>query len=342
MGSIFGRIGEDIVTGGAAEIFRAANGGEGLVDEAGNLIGDAGEGMKDLANVGKNRFDPTAYDPGETPDLGMGASTAWGHMGDNRQDIDAARGYGGFAGDEMMWDRGPMARETQALSDREAMASGGDMSGALQLAREGAMGMAPSAAAYQMQQGLNDATATQSAIAGSARGSAALANAQGNSAANVANLQQNAFSEGGRLRAAEMQNYANLYGGLAGQNVNQAQNRMQMGNQMSQYNAGLNDQYRLGMGGLGVQYGQLGNELEKTNQGYFGQGVGIAGKAADLEAQHQGLTSQNYNEAQGTRAGIKQQNADIEARNKDRALATASTVVQGAGDYIPKPGGGGK
>jgi hypothetical protein len=73
--------------------------------------------------------------------------------------------------------RGPQAREDTYLSNQEASGAGGNQGGAVQLANEMAQGAGPSAAAYQLQAGLNQAQDQQAAIGRSARGQAAMATA---------------------------------------------------------------------------------------------------------------------------------------------------------------------
>lgn len=160
----------------------------------------------------------------------------------------------GWAQGQASQNRGAQAIEDQILSDREAGMRYGDQLGALQLHREAAMGLAPSQAAYLMQSGLDRSLANQQSMAAGARGASAIAMAQGNAQANNAALQNQAFTNAAAMRAGEMAQARGAYGDLASGIRGQDLNRLGMGNQMSQFNAGLNDQYRLGMGQLGLGY----------------------------------------------------------------------------------------
>lgn len=277
-----------------------------------DVAGGAKEAIDDFSRVGKNKFQATPY------------QTDWSYMQGLQDDAMAQAGQAGMGGswaqNEMMTDRGPQAQENAYFSDREAMARDYDQAGALQLQREAAMGMAPSEAAYQMQSGLNQAAAQQTSQAGSARGSAALALAQGNAAANTANMQQQTFSDAGRLRAQEMAQARDAYMGGASNMRQQDQGRLQQGSQMSQFNAGLNDQYRMGMGGLANQFGQ-------TQQGARGQAIGA-------EAGMQQQNADGYNQAQALNAGRAQAEADRQQKVKSQWTGMAGSAAEGASKVV--------
>jgi hypothetical protein len=282
-----------------------------LADKFGNG-GDAAKGVggavDDFSRVGKNKFQATPY------------ANDWGYAQGLQEDAMGQAGQAGMGGswaqDEMMTNRGAQAAESAHYSDREAMARDYDQQGALQLQREAAMGMAPSEAAYQMQSGLNQAAAQQTSAAGSARGSAALAMAQGNAAANTANMQQQTFSDAGRLRAQEMAQARDAYMGGASQMRQQDQGRLQQGNEMANRNADRNDAYRMGMGGLANSFGQ-------TQQGARGQAIG-----AEMGMQQQ--NSENYNQAQGLNAGRAQGEADRQKDVKSQYMGMASSLAGAA------------
>lgn len=157
--------------------------------------------------------------------------------------------------------RDPRARENQQLSNYEA-GGRGVLGAATSLAAQAAEGKTPSEAAYLMQSGLNRAIANQSALTGSVRGANAMALAQGNQGANVANLQQQAYNDAGALRAKEMAEARSLYGNLAGNLRAGDMSRLNAGNQMSQFNADLNDRYALGMA-------NAGNAASNTGLGWY-------------------------------------------------------------------------
>lgn len=320
----------NIPTAGGYGAVKYAAGGENLVEKGADAIG---EGVKDYGNVGKNNFKATPYqgqdiywggDPGMADKF---SNIAQGNMG-NAMDM------ANWANGQAMEDRGPQAWEDQTLSNREASARDYDQAGAMQLAREAAMGQAPSEAAYMMQAGLNNAVAGQQSAAGSARGAAALANAQSNAQANTAALQNQAFTQAGQLRANEMAQARGAYGGLAGQMREQDLHRLQMGNDMSNRNADRNDAYKGMMMQGGNAYGTQG-------QGWYKGAMEPYNNQADLNAKKQALDYSSYNNAQDLNAGVDA--AEAARRQQEKQMYT-NMVVKGAdtfGQAIPKGGGGG-
>jgi hypothetical protein len=232
----------------------------------------------------------------------------WGGSGSNLANYFSEQAEAGSIGmansrnwamGEAQRDRGPQALESALHSQNEANSRNHDQAGALQLAREAAMGMAPSEAAYMMQRGLDQSTAQQAAMAGGARGAAGLATAQTNAGANVANMQQNTFTQAGQLRAQEMAAGRGLYGGLAGQQREQDQQRLGMSNQMGQFNAQNNDAYRLGMAGTAAQF-------DGQSQGWHDRATSPYDKQAQLDSQYQGQRADAYHNAAALAAGKDQ------------------------------------
>jgi len=259
-------------------------------------------------------------------DLGIQGTEWGGYAGAGNDYSNRGLGYQSNANDVMndavgaAWEpRGPQAWENQQLSDNEENSRDWDQSGAIELAREAAMGLTPSAAAYQMQSGLDQSLAAQQAQMGGARGSAGIALASGNAASNSANLMNQTYNQAAQLRAQEMANATGLYGGLAGQQRSQDQNRLSMGNQMSQYNAGLNDQYKLGMLNAGSQYGNLG-------LGYYnGAQNPLTNTASSQNLAYDRFYNQHESNANRA-AGIAGTNAQIGQQNQDRTLRWVGTA----------------
>lgn len=221
---------------------------------------------------------------------------------------------------EAFRDRGPQAWENANLSNNEAWSRGYDQQGALQLAREAAMGNAPSEAAWQQQRGLDQAIAAQQSQIGGARGAAAIANAQGNAAGNIANLQNQAYSNAAQLRAQEMANARGQYGALAGQMREQDQARLGQANQMSQFNATNNDAYRTNMGTIGAQYGnQAADWYTKYQDPYKTQGI--------LNGQANATNQTSHDTTQQTNAGIQASNAEAKVANRDKLIGMGGTFV---------------
>lgn len=247
--------------------------------------------------------------------------------------------------------RGAQAYEDTGLSLNEEMARG-DQAGAVTLSREAAMGLAPSQAAYQLQAGLDQASNQQLSQAASARGLGAMAVAGGNAAGAIGNLQQNAFTEAGRLRAQEMAEARGMYGSLSGQMRGADQQRLNMGNQMGQYNAGLNEQYgqRMGQlygqaGQLGASNGQLGLGYSQLGQGYYGQGLGVQSDQLKANQNQQAIAASSYENqqarqqhradtgmAQSNRAEDKQDAED--ARTGEAIGGVAATAAKAIPSFI--------
>lgn len=314
------------VVGGAAK---------GLYDTAANTVDDVtgwvSDAPGDFMNVGKNRFQPQNLGAPDFPGYGGGyGADQLAQFGING--MTNAGGGASWAQAQAQARRGPQAYESQGLSNLEYQSRMGDQAGALQLAREAAMGRAPSAAAYQMQAGLDQSLANQQAMVGGARGGAGLALASANQGANAANLQSQAFNSASQLRANEMAQGRAQYGQLSGQMREQDQNRLNMGNQMAQFNAGLNDQYRLGMA----------NQANARDQNALGW---YQASQHPYDAQQQGdiaraqIGSDNYNQAQSLQAGINTANADARARQNDRLWGFAGGGANLLGQMIPKGGG---
>lgn len=275
-----------------------------------------GEGspVEDFFNVGQNGFRMQPY---ATPDINFGRDPNGanyfsglalnGMKGSNSLGSLFAQGSTGLGA--------PVAREDQFLSNQEASARGWDQAGSMDLAREAAMGQSPSEAAWLMQHGLDQAIAGQSSAAGSARGSNALALAQGNAGANIANLQQQAFTGAMAGRANEMNQNRNLYANQANAMRQQDQNRLGMGNDISKFNANLQSQFMQGMGGLAVQN-------QAAGQGWMGQAMQPWQNQLDADVRVEAMRGDNYNRAGELNAGIVQGNADRQSGNRDMIVGT--------------------
>ena len=167
----------------------------------------------------------------------------------------------------------PGAVEDVGLANNAASGAGGNQAGAVTLAKRLATGSQPSAAAYQLQAGLNNATAQQTALGRSARGAGAIATAGANAQGNTAALQQNAYLQGGLLRSRDMAQGRNMYGGLLGQQREQDTVRIGQANEMSQFNASNNDRYGLQMGQAAVGFGDVANQQSGMDLNYYQRGM---------------------------------------------------------------------
>ncbi len=146
--------------------------------------------------------------------------------------------YGGSmgAGQAEMGRLGGIAGQYQngAMGDwAQGQGSRGSQQDALGLMQQAAYGNAPSVAAIQQQQGLNEALRNQTAMAGGARGAAGIAGAQYNAAQNTGAMQQQGIGNASMLRAQEMAAARGAYGqmstGIRGQDIQSAMGQGQMG-----------------------------------------------------------------------------------------------------------------
>ncbi len=250
---------------------------------------------KDI-NIVQGAATPDAAQFGRKPGGAEAArDDAWSQQGNNDAAQKAVQGAQGGAYGEMYGSgtRNPQAREDAGLAQNEMDSRYGHQNGAIGLAGSMAAGNAPSQGAYQLQRGLDQGMAQQASMAGSARGSASLSTAQSNQGYNNANMQQNAFSAAGQLRASDMAQGRGLYGSLTSQQRGQDQERLAQGNAMAQGNAARNDAYGLGMGNLGNQFGEVGNAQDNTDFGYYQQGMAPINDQFQANQQRQGWTANN-------------------------------------------------
>lgn len=213
---------------------------------------------------------------------------AWAHQSDNDVQQQNSASNAGYAQNAAQTGAGMQRASTDPrLAAQEAAARAGHQNSAIGLAGTLARGSMPSAGAMQLQRGLNQATAQQSAIAAGARGSAALATSQASRQANVANLQQNAYTNAGILRANEMAAGRGLYGSLASQQRDQDASYQQQQNQLAQFNAQEKDKYTVGMAGMATGYGQLGNQQQQGDQAWMDMGQHSVDAQSQMEQERQ-------------------------------------------------------
>lgn len=227
---------------------------------------------------------PRAAQIGWTPD---GAQKLQGEalarIGHDSTDLGGAVGYA----NGQAATGGPGALQNKQAANNQASGANGNQAGAIELARRQAMGQAPGAGVQQLQQGLQQASAQQSAYAAGARGSAALATAGSNAAANRSNLQQGAFGNAGMMRAQDMATGRGMYASLTGQQRAQDGMALGAGNDFSSANQGAQDGYQLGMGGAAAGLGGVANAQTGANftnaQNAFG--IGYAQDDANQDQQ---------------------------------------------------------
>lgn len=310
--------------GGAGGVANSAAGAAGgAVDAAGNLLSDA-SGHNQFTYQGLNA---PYYYWGNSPNA-AGQMTQQGLAG-----MGGSQAGQNWSNNMSNWamSRGPTAVENQTLSNNDAMARGYDQAGSLQLLRQAAMGQMPSAAAYQMQNGLNQAVANQYATMGGARGNAGIALAQGNAGANIANLQNQTYNQASQLRAQEMANAQGLYNQGANTLRGQDQNRLQMANQMAQFNAQENDQMAQNYANNALGYANNAQNWYTASQNPYTQS-----NNSDLR-QLQMAYDQN-NLANQLHAGVVTGNADRSSSNFWNTVGAIGAVFGHGGSPTPTPG----
>ena len=226
-----------------------------------------------MADTVINSHPPAVY--GRTAGGAEAARDEWWRNMDNndgqRQQVGSAVNYanGQFANPDNVG-----AEENGQLASNEASGAGGHQEGAIGLAGTLARGQQPSHAAYQLQSGLNQATAQQKAFSAGARGSAAIATAGADSRANVSNLQQNAYSQGGMLKSQDMAAGRGMLGSQLNQRQVQNTQRVGQANDFGMENANLQDKWQLGAGHAGVELGGVANGQDNQDLGIYNQGTG--------------------------------------------------------------------
>lgn len=220
--------------------------------------------------------------------------------------------------------QGRLVTENAQLAGNEGL-SRGEQQGATDLARDAAMGNAPSEAAYLMQHGLNQGVAQQQSQMASARGAGALANAQGNASANIAAMQNNTYTQAGALRAQEMAQARGMYGSLAGQMRGADQARLGQSNQMAQFNRQANDQYSLGLG-------NLAGDRAKLAQNYWTGGADITAQQGAAMRTGQEILERSHESEQGLTQRGWIANTDQANRSYDEARDAGYAVGSSFGN----------
>ncbi len=249
-----------------------------------------------MANI--NIADTAAAVYGRTPGGAEDARNKWlGQMGANDAQQGQVAGGMGYANQQSQAPRGPQATENPLLAGNEASGANGHQAGAVGLAGSLARGQGPSQAAYQLQNGLNMASDMQTSLGRSGRGSAALATGVANTQANTANLQQNAYTQAGALKAQDMTTGRGLYGSLVGTQREQDTARIGQANEMGQYNAQANDQYALGMGNAALGFGQAGLAQSGMDLSNYQQGMNPVNAQTQAQQQQQAWRANSRKQA---------------------------------------------
>lgn len=271
--------------------------------------------------AGKRTFEQSNYAKG--PDYDSNAFNYGGSGQAATQEIAGSRGMG-YAAQAR---QGPQVNYGAADQSRGlGLAARGGQGEAGDLYRAAALGQGPSAAQAQLRMGLDQATASQYALANSARGGAlGLAGAQQQAQSQAALMAGQAAQQAAVLRAQEQQAGMAGYAGVMGQQRGQDLQAQGLDAQQAQYQAGLEMQQR---------------GLNSTDQRFFEQ------QAMEIQRMRmQGaMARQDFQAAQHRNTDAAR--AELDAANSANAAATvkaATGAVSGGleGYMRTRLGGGG-
>lgn len=211
------------------------------------------------------------------------------------QQINALQGQTSNAQGEQQYlqqsalDQGAYAQAQQvasnaALGQANALNTGGNVQNSLGLLETQANGSAPSAAEGVLQQGSDQALATQASLANSGNISQQISG-QKTAMDNAANLVQTAANQASQLRANQQQVGQQNYAAAAQQQANQAAQNVNASTNIANTGVNLlNTQQQAGLG-----YGQLANNTA-NNAGNIA--LGNSGQAQDALNQNQAQQNQ--------------------------------------------------
>lgn len=235
---------------------------------------DSDQAQAQLGAIGRTYVNPGAADYGGSPEAaGFYKDQARQGMASNdAQQAATQRGLAGAYAGMMNGNRGPQAQENAVLSGRESGTRGKQLE-ALGLMGNAAAGGAPSAARYQTNIGMQDALSAYVGGQGGMRGLSGLSG--GNTAGGTAlgHAGGNIAAAGGQARSNEIIQEIGNYGKTAGQTRGQDLTRLGIGNQMAQFNAGLNNDYQLGQAGLAAGYTNLANQQDGMDQRWMAESM---------------------------------------------------------------------
>ncbi len=243
------------------------------------------------------------------------------HMGDNDAAQAANKDAINLSSARMRMDRGQMNPDNPILAAKAA-ASRNQQGDALNQSMQAAMGGAPSAAEAQTRLGMNEIAGKAAGQAGMARGLAGMGGAQMNAASNAGESGGALAYQGGLGRSKEISDAMGMYGSQAGQMRGQDLTALGTSNQNQMFNAGLNDDWKLGNANLAANQMGLGAAQHGTDLQWLDQSM----KPAEMQF--------GFNqEAQGWQAGANSDATSVDyAKMKEQAAQDAATkgaLIQG-------------
>jgi len=334
-----------------AEI-RGRGGSQSEIDAANTELGNASQedftqnGSGGLTNDDLNDAKSRIYNNPPAADVGGyagGAKDIHDFFRAGEGNNDAAQASNdeamGLSLDRMRQDRAPIA-ENAALVGREAGARGQQLQ-ATDLARQAAMGQAPSAADAQTGMDMNNIMGGQAGAMGSARGLAGLNGTQGAGASMMGMQSSQAGLQGAQGRSQEVNSAMSGYGGLAGDVRSGDLGRVQQSDQNALAGQGINDDWKLGNAGLAASQGGLGVSMRQADDQYFGASQEPAQRQLGYDQEMNSIAAgQSSQEAAARRA--KSQEGQDHARQLAGGAITAGLTVAGtmAGGPVGGAAGG--
>lgn len=211
------------------------------------------------------------------------------------------------------------------ISNANAVNMGGNVANALSLLQGQANGTAPSAAQGQLQQGTDQAIATQASLANSGNLSQMISG-QKTAMDNAANLQQQSANQASQLRATQQQTGQQNYAAAAGQQASQAGTNASLANQNAQINAGI---YGNQLGGA-QGFSGMANQATQGGGQLASQGIGLQQQVNTGNAQNQVNATGGLLNAAGTAMGIfSDENLKKNVKTDEPSASPSSATPKG-------------
>jgi hypothetical protein len=280
---------------------------------------------------------PGAADVGGGPDMAAWyKQDAQSREGDN--DAQQASNEGALLGSlaNMKGNRGPQSVEDAALASRANQVRNQQL-GALNLDRVAAQGGAPSAAAFQTTQGMNDVMASRAGALGGAHNLAGLTGAQVGTGALAGSMAGSQALQGGMGRSKEIADAIGMYGSNAGAVRQQDIARLGLADQNSKFNAQNDIAWKLGNANLAASQGNLGVNQNATDNAWFEQSMKPGARQFSYDQEMAALANGADADAAGA-AIAKEREANDHAKSLVQGGTTA--VLTAAGTVAGGPAGG--
>jgi hypothetical protein len=295
-----------------------------------DAVGDKDDGEGPIRGWDKTFYNPGSADVGGS--VGAGKDIAdYFSAGQGLNDAQQASNSGAMAASlaNMKGDRGQVSPENAGLVATEAQGRF-EQGQALDIARDAAMGRAPSEAAAQTTLGMNDIMAGQAGAMGSARGLAGLGGVQNAGAAMGGLAAGNLAMQGGLGRSKEMGQALGMYGTQAGDMRAGDLGRVNQTNQNALHNQSLNDDWKIGNANLAARQGQLGVSQGQMDDAYYGASLEPAKRQFGYDQEMKAIEAGQNSDAAGARRAASNATADRNRQLAGGAAAGGLTIIGGA------------